>query len=124
MLHKQEDIRVEAKRFYMNLLAPNINEDKPTFDWQPTKLLIEEHKIKLFKKVIKEEIMHAIFSCRESNAPDPDGFTMTFFKASWMTIKDDIIATIKYFFLHARLLDEINSTFIYLIPKKDATSLF
>lgn len=50
-------------------------------------------------------------------SPGPEGFSLGFFKHAWDIIKDDFFSAILEFFESGKLLAEINSTFITIIPK-------
>jgi len=65
----------------------------------------------------KKEIKEAIFSIGNDRAPGPDGFTSAFFKKPWQVIGEDVCRAIQDFFIHSRLLQEVNHTIIALIPK-------
>ncbi|XP_020261317.1 uncharacterized protein LOC109837465 [Asparagus officinalis] len=68
-------------------------------------------------QVSREEIRDAVFSMSENKAPGPDGFSMSFFKTAWGIIGDEVSVAIEDFFKNGKLLGEINSTSINLIPK-------
>jgi len=52
-------------------------------------------------------------------APGPDGYIGAFFKASWTTIKHDLMAAINFFYnQHDQHFKQLNSAHIVLIPKK------
>jgi mannosylglycoprotein endo-beta-mannosidase len=68
----------------------------------------------------EEEAKAAVDRTASDKAPGPDGFTGAFFKASWDTIKGDIMAVInKFSGLRTNELHWLNSANIALIPKKD-----
>ncbi|XP_074292957.1 uncharacterized protein LOC141619833 [Silene latifolia] len=67
----------------------------------------------------EEEIRKTVFSIPDDKSPGPDGYTSCFFKASWDIIKGDICLAVKDFFEHGRLLKQLNSTTLVLIPKVD-----
>ncbi|GKC32155.1 RNA-directed DNA polymerase, eukaryota, reverse transcriptase zinc-binding domain protein [Tanacetum coccineum] len=50
-------------------------------------------------------------------APGPDGFTSKFFKASWGVVGDDVCRAVKEFFASGKMLGELNTTIISLVPK-------
>ncbi|XP_074305950.1 uncharacterized protein LOC141641178 [Silene latifolia] len=52
-----------------------------------------------------------------AEAPGPDGFSSQFFKDSWEIVGEDTIAAIKNFFQTGKLLKQVNTTNITLIPK-------
>ncbi|GKC34596.1 RNA-directed DNA polymerase, eukaryota, reverse transcriptase zinc-binding domain protein [Tanacetum coccineum] len=58
-----------------------------------------------------------MFDIADIKAPGPDGYTACFFKKSWSVIGDDICGAIKEFFKNNKLLKEVNSTVISLVPK-------
>jgi hypothetical protein len=52
-------------------------------------------------------------------APGPDGFIGAFFKASWLTVKHDLMAAVNYFYnQHDQHFKQLNSAHVVLIPKK------
>ena len=52
-----------------------------------------------------------------NKAPGPDGFNSFFFKRCWPIVGKDILAGVHSFFTSGKLLGEVNSTFIALVPK-------
>ncbi|GJX40548.1 RNA-directed DNA polymerase, eukaryota, reverse transcriptase zinc-binding domain protein, partial [Tanacetum coccineum] len=70
--------------------------------------------------VTNEEIKEAIYSIEDNKASGPDGYSSKFFKAAWMVIGKDVCAAIKEFFTSGKLLGELNTTLISLVPKSKA----
>lgn len=58
-----------------------------------------------------------LFLISSTKSPGPDGFSAGFYKAAWSIIGDDICHAIQNFFTSGKLLNEVNTTLIYLIPK-------
>jgi hypothetical protein len=52
-------------------------------------------------------------------APGPDGLNAAFYKSSWPWVKHDIYKVITDFYSNASLPQDLNQTFISLIPKKN-----
>ncbi|XP_074293216.1 uncharacterized protein LOC141620178 [Silene latifolia] len=52
-------------------------------------------------------------------APGPDGFSSAFFKDSWSIIGDEVCFVVLDFFANGKLLQQVNHTFITLLPKVD-----
>ncbi|GKE20237.1 RNA-directed DNA polymerase, eukaryota, reverse transcriptase zinc-binding domain protein [Tanacetum coccineum] len=80
------------------------------------KLSMEEASF-MVRGVTNKEIKEAMFQIDGNKAPGPDGFTSHFFKKAWDIVGGDICSVIKEFFTNGKLLKEINSTLISLVPK-------
>ncbi|GKC40206.1 hypothetical protein Tco_1052590, partial [Tanacetum coccineum] len=81
------------------------------------KSLSNEESISMIGDVTDMEIKEAMFDIYSNKASRPDGFTSEFFKKSWNIVGNDVCLAIKDFFQNSKLLGEINSTLIALIPK-------
>lgn len=53
-----------------------------------------------------------------SKSPRPDGCSVEFYRSTWSIVGKDVIAAVSEFFRNGRLLKDINTTAIALIPKK------
>lgn len=83
-----------------------------------------KQKHSLIAPISEQEILKALNGIGDMKAPGIDGYGARFFKASWQTIKGDMIATIMNFFENERLYKAFNITMVTLIPKSDeATSI-
>ncbi|XP_026459646.1 uncharacterized protein LOC113360345 [Papaver somniferum] len=71
---------------------------------------------------VEDEIVAALSSIGSSKAPGPDGFSSHFFKVCWTIIRDDFVAAIQNVFKSSIILNEVNSTFITLVAKKENPS--
>ncbi|KAG6642416.1 hypothetical protein CIPAW_09G139300 [Carya illinoinensis] len=54
-----------------------------------------------------------------TKALGPDAFIGVFYKTYWEVIKADLIAVVQNFFIHGKLLKELNYTNLALIPKNE-----
>ena len=63
-------------------------------------------------------MLNIIKHCDGDKAPWPDGFTMSFFKVCWETLKEDLMQTIHNFHRKETFEKSFNATFVALIPKK------
>ncbi|XP_074305757.1 uncharacterized protein LOC141640979 [Silene latifolia] len=81
--------------------------------------LTEELQHMLNQNVTPEEIRKALFSIDKNKSPGPDGYSSGFFKQAWGIIQQDFTRAVADFFRTGKLLKEINSTVIALIPKKE-----
>ncbi|XP_042019068.1 uncharacterized protein LOC121766902 [Salvia splendens] len=88
------EIKNSAVQFFQKLLAPEpmllvepdlslINQLPPSVDMSS---LVREPKA--------EKVKRAVFGISGDSAPDPDGFTATFFQACWGIIGRDVVAAI------------------------------
>ncbi|XP_074271555.1 uncharacterized protein LOC141595487 [Silene latifolia] len=79
----------------------------------------EAHSALLNRPVIADEVKKSLFSIPSNKSPGPDGYTSHFYKDSWDIVGKDICEAVINFFDTGRLLTQINSTVITLIPKID-----
>jgi hypothetical protein len=56
---------------------------------------------------------------RSNAAPGLDGLNVAFYKLAWHWVKEDIHRLVNDFYSHAHMPNDINQTYITLIPKKD-----
>ncbi|KAL0302796.1 UNVERIFIED_CONTAM: hypothetical protein Sangu_3077600 [Sesamum angustifolium] len=54
----------------------------------------------------------------DDKAPGPDGYSSGFFKAAWPVIGEEVVKAILEFFTTGRLLKQVNTTMLALIPKR------
>ncbi|GKD27441.1 RNA-directed DNA polymerase, eukaryota, reverse transcriptase zinc-binding domain protein, partial [Tanacetum coccineum] len=71
----------------------------------------------MVREVSNEEIKIAMFQIDDNKAPGPDGYSATFFKKAWNIVGNDVCLAVKEFFETGKILREINSTLIALVPK-------
>jgi hypothetical protein len=95
-----------------------------------SKPIIEQELLDLFSPVItneeniilstppaEKEVFEALSSLGSTKAPGLDGFTALFYKKYWDLVKKDVLAYLGHFFLHNRLQEGQNHSFIVLVPK-------
>ena len=61
---------------------------------------------------------------KPDNAPDPNGFSIHFYRIYWTVIRKDLLRMVKYFQAKAKVGEYTNSTFLALIPKEANPSSF
>ncbi|KAL0313711.1 UNVERIFIED_CONTAM: hypothetical protein Scaly_2908000 [Sesamum calycinum] len=79
--------------------------------------------MELVQSVTREEIKDAFFDIAEDKAPGPDGYSFGFYKAAWPVIGEEVVKAILEFFTTGRLLKQVNTTILALIPKVRVPSL-
>ncbi|KAM3219894.1 hypothetical protein P3L10_024425 [Capsicum annuum] len=80
-------------------------------------MLTMEQQIQLIIPLSHKDIKAAMFSININKSSGPDGFGAGFFKLTWSIVGSDISDAILEFFEYGKLLTQINSTNIALIPK-------
>ncbi|CAK8567578.1 unnamed protein product [Lathyrus sativus] len=101
LITDKQEIHKEVMEFYGNLMgkaAHNLKHvdiealrDGKHLNGDPREFLINT--------ITEEEIVKSLKGIGDLKAPGIDGFGAKFFKVSWHIIKEDVIATIKEFFL-------------------------
>ena len=64
----------------------------------------------------EEEVFVALSDLGKDKAPDPDGFTMTFWLFCWDVVK--VMGFFRDFHERGRFVKSLNATFLVLVPKK------
>ncbi|GKC96770.1 RNA-directed DNA polymerase, eukaryota, reverse transcriptase zinc-binding domain protein [Tanacetum coccineum] len=82
-----------------------------------SKKISEVDALDMIKPVTNKEINSAIFDIEDNKAPRPDGFTSKIFKAFWGIVGGDVCRDVKEFFDSGKMLGELNTTIISLVPK-------
>jgi len=101
-----------SHRFKSNFIRPRIIPDLGL-----SKLITQSINDELLRLPTIQEIKSIVWGLDLNKTPGPDGFGAGFFQDYWDIIKDDLVATIHEFFIHDKLLRQINHTFITLISK-------
>ncbi|KAL2246377.1 UNVERIFIED_CONTAM: hypothetical protein Sindi_2905900 [Sesamum indicum] len=80
-------------------------------------LLSEEDVNSLLLPFTPADVKQAVFDIAEDKAPGPDGYSSGFFKAAWPIVGQEVTSAVLDFFNTRRLLKQINTTLLALIPK-------
>ncbi|KAL0293137.1 UNVERIFIED_CONTAM: hypothetical protein Sangu_3244700 [Sesamum angustifolium] len=67
--------------------------------------------------VTLSEVKEAFFDIDVESAPGPDGFTSAFYRAAWPIVGQSMFEAVGEFFRTGKLLKQINTTLLALIPK-------
>ncbi|KAL0295665.1 UNVERIFIED_CONTAM: hypothetical protein Scaly_3093700 [Sesamum calycinum] len=120
-LTTQEDVVNEFVSFYQRLLGGDRRREfidlRYLRPWA-RHVLTQEESQALVQSVTREEIKDAFFDIAEDKAPGPDGYSSGFYKAAWPVIGEEMIKAILEFFTTGRLLKQVNTTILALIPKR------
>ena len=82
-------------------------------------LISEAENFALCQVPDEAEVLAALKSMGSYKAPGPDGMVALFFKHYWSIAKEDVVSSVRSFFLRGFMLKRLNHTNITLIPKKD-----
>ncbi|KAL0381925.1 UNVERIFIED_CONTAM: LINE-1 reverse transcriptase, partial [Sesamum latifolium] len=120
VLTEQQDVINEFVAYYQNLLGGEHRDraiDLCYLRPWARHILSEAEGFTLVQPVTRSEIKHAVFDIDEVKALGPDGYSSGFFKVAWPVIGEEVTRAIAEFFRTGRLLKQVNSTLISLIPK-------
>ncbi|XP_011101581.1 uncharacterized protein LOC105179640 [Sesamum indicum] len=81
-------------------------------------LLNEEDVSSLLLPFTPTDVKQAVFDIAEDKAPGPDGYSSGFFKAAWPIVGQEVTSAVLDFFTTGRILKQINTTLLALIPKE------
>lgn len=65
--------------------------------WASNRRLTAEDNVELLKPFSEEEVKKSVFEMKESTAPGPDGFGVSFYKNCWDIIKEELMEMINDF---------------------------
>lgn len=92
---------------------------RPEVDGLNFPVLGEEQAKWLERLFDEEEVKMAMWSLDGDKAPEPDGFSIAFYKVCWEVIRVDLMLVINDFFRRGFLDKGSDTTYISLIPKKE-----
>ncbi|KAL2235482.1 UNVERIFIED_CONTAM: hypothetical protein Sindi_1280400 [Sesamum indicum] len=110
----------EFVTYYQNLLGGERRRDVIDIrflrPWA-RQLLSEEDASFLLEPFTPTDVKQAVFDIAEDKATGPDGYSSGFFKAAWPIVGQEVSSAVLDFFSTGRLLKQINTTLLALIPK-------
>ncbi|KAL0283265.1 UNVERIFIED_CONTAM: hypothetical protein Sradi_7234600 [Sesamum radiatum] len=71
----------------------------------------------LLTPVTQQEIKEAFFDINDDSAPGPDGYSSAFYKNAWPVIGMEVCSAVSEFFQSSKMLKQVNTTLLVLIPK-------
>ncbi|KAK3206960.1 hypothetical protein Dsin_021006 [Dipteronia sinensis] len=95
----------------------NVPWQRPKATGLSLKRLLEEERDFLERPFDVEEVKEAVSSCDGNKAPGPDGMNLNFIRANWEVVQEDFLRFIHEFYKEGSIVEELNNTFITLIPK-------
>ncbi|KAL2252010.1 UNVERIFIED_CONTAM: hypothetical protein Sindi_2323300 [Sesamum indicum] len=80
-------------------------------------ILSNEESTDLLLPFTPADVKQVFFDIAEDKAPGPDGYSSGFFKAAWPIVGQEVTSAVLNFFRTGRLLKQINTTLLVLLPK-------
>ncbi|XP_058776967.1 uncharacterized protein LOC131651319 [Vicia villosa] len=123
LLTTQEEIEHAVVSYYESLMGTatrNISHVDISVMRNGPQLTMEQRQ-SLELPISEQEIETALKGIGDSKAPGIDGFGAKFFKASWQTVKHDVMGDVRDFFENERMYKAVNCIVVTLIPKSDAS---
>ncbi|KAL2235406.1 UNVERIFIED_CONTAM: putative mitochondrial protein [Sesamum indicum] len=80
-------------------------------------IITTEEADHLIEPFSAEDVKKAVFDIGEDRAPGPDGYSSGFYKKAWPVVGQEITKAVLDFFSTGKLLKQINSTILTVIPK-------
>lgn len=115
------EIKEYAANYFQGIIGCTILSTSPVSVLELQDLLPfrcnDTQRLELQKSVTAEEVQSAVFAMPLNKSPGPDGYSVDFFRASWGTVGTDVVSAVQEFFWNGRLLKDLNTTAIVLIPK-------
>ncbi|XP_013717736.1 uncharacterized protein LOC106421439 [Brassica napus] len=122
LLYAVDDIKAHAADYFQGILGSTDLPVSSAMTEELRNLLpfqcsdLQQDYLK--RPVTAAEIKVTLFTMPLNKSPGPDGYSVEFIRASWDTVGEDIINAVSEFFRNGRLLKDMNTTAIALIPKK------
>ncbi|KAL2230770.1 UNVERIFIED_CONTAM: hypothetical protein Sindi_1671400 [Sesamum indicum] len=79
--------------------------------------ITDEEANQLLLPLSADDVKQAVFDIADDKPPRPDGYSSGFFKAAWPMVGEEVTRAVLDFFSTGKLLKQINSTILALIPK-------
>ncbi|XP_011083323.1 uncharacterized protein LOC105165859 [Sesamum indicum] len=115
-----EEVIHEFVSYYQNLLGGNRRQTLVDITYlRPwaRHIITNEEARQLCLPFTSEDVKNAVFDISEDKAPGPDGYSSGFFKAAWPVVGTEVTRAVLNFFTTGKLLKQVNSTLLALIPK-------
>ena len=123
VVQDQDEIEAEVLRFYKSLMGDKTKTIQAIdiVAMRAGTQVKPEQADMLTSQVIDQEIVKSLNSIGDLKSLGIDDYGAMFFKASWNTIRTDVIAAVKEFFEHGKMYMAVNCTLVTLVPKHDKT---
>ncbi|KAL2225595.1 UNVERIFIED_CONTAM: hypothetical protein Sindi_2958700 [Sesamum indicum] len=117
----QEEVAHEFVSYFQNLLGGTrrqLTVDIRYLRPWARHCITDEEASHLLLPFSPDDVKQAVFGIAKDKAPGPDGYSSGFFKAAWPVVGEEVTRAVLDFFTIGKLLKQINSTILTLIPKR------
>ncbi|GJW23077.1 reverse transcriptase domain-containing protein [Tanacetum coccineum] len=116
--YEGDQVATQFVNYFKNFLGANflvspISEYEDAFTTKPS----SNEASKIVKPITDSEIKKTMFNISDNKAPGLDDYSAKFFKEAWHIVGTDVCNAVKEFFSSGKILGELNTTIISLIPK-------
>ncbi|XP_062111558.1 uncharacterized protein LOC133822776 [Humulus lupulus] len=120
-LDNHEEVHNAFYEYYEDLLGSEMRNRRNVLVSvvQSGATVLEQQAAFLIKKYTEEEVKTALYSIPDEKAPRMDGYNSGFFKQSWSITGDELTQAVLSFLHSRKILKEINTKNISLIPKSN-----
>ena len=116
-LTEKQEIREGVARTFQSLFSDNMKGRVGIVVLPFVSLTLEEAG-SLEVSLKEDEIFIALNELNGEKAPSPNGFSLAFWQASWLFVKEDIKGFFKELYEKGTFKMSINTTFHVLIPRR------
>ncbi|WZY73147.1 hypothetical protein YC2023_005387 [Brassica napus] len=122
VFYSTAEIKAHAAEYFQGILGATDLHSSPVSSEDLRTLLpfrcseLQQNYLK--REVTAAEVKATFFAMPLNKSPGPDGYSVEFIRASWDIVGADIIGAVREFFRNGKLLRDLNTTAITLIPKK------
>jgi hypothetical protein len=113
----QEDIGQAFINYYDNLFTSEFSGDMESCLSATERRVTNDMNNQLLQEFTVAEISEALNQMPALKAPGPDGFAACFYQNNWATVANEVCSTVLNFLNSGFMNNELNFTYIALIPK-------
>jgi len=110
------DISKHIVKFYKELFTDQCSW-RPVVDSISYDSIVEVKASLLEREFVDREVWEVVKEMNSNKAPGPNGYSMAFFQACWIVLKEDIMKVFHEFRTSGKFEKSLNATFLDLIPK-------
>ncbi|XP_062076011.1 uncharacterized protein LOC133780155 [Humulus lupulus] len=124
-LDQPEQVQEAFLNFYEGLLATKMsNRSRVIKEIVVQGAIVKERQAQMLEaNYTEDDVKQAIFSILASKAPGTDGYSSSFLQDNWEIVGKEVSEAILSFLHSGKILKEVNSTVLTLVPKSNCPNL-